>query len=435
MLRRTVSAVCCFFILASYSFADQLDNEKGKAKQMLKIVVSEIQKNYYDPEIKGVDLAKLTAQASEMIESARSVGEVYMVVYGLVDRINDSHTVFDPPSRTVFPRFDFSAKAYGENVYVNWVKKKGVAEKAGLQAGDRVLQVNGFEVDRESINKMMIFFHRIQPVSELVLFTQRGNEAPKKVVVVARVERGNAVEAWYNLNDIFSSLEHPPNEDDGRFIDAEGNSGIGYLYLRSFVVDPENINRFASLAGKKPKAVIIDLRGNFGGIADTLVNFSGHFVTQEEEMAQMVRRKKTEPIKIKPQRGSYSVPMVILVDSQSASASEMFARHFQRAHQAVVIGDRTAGAVVTARYFGEELGAGSVTYFGVNISIGRVLFSDNEDLEGKGVSPDIKCLPSPDDLRLERDVCYGVALATLEKKLGVSTNRSTNPQSTDAGNN
>jgi C-terminal processing protease CtpA/Prc len=155
-------------------------------------------------------------------------------------------------------------------------------------------------------------------------------------------------------------------------------------------------------------------------------------VTQEEEMAQMVRRKKTEPIKIKPQRGSYSVPMAILIDSQSSSAAEMFARHFQRAHKATVVGDRSAGKVVTARYFQQELGAGSVTYFGVNISIGKVLFPGGEDLEGNGVTPDIKCLPSPEDLGQSRDVCYGVALAALEKQLGINTNRTTKPQSASA---
>jgi C-terminal processing protease CtpA/Prc len=51
--------------------------------------------------------------------------------------------------------------------------------------------------------------------------------------------------------------------------------------------------------------------------------------------------------------------------------------------------------------------------------LGKILFPNNEDLEGRGVTPDQKCLPSADDLHEERDVCYSAAVALLKKQLGV----------------
>jgi C-terminal processing protease CtpA/Prc len=60
-----------------------------------------------------------------------------------------------------------------------------------------------------------------------------------------------------------------------------------------------------------------------------------------------------------------------------------------------------------------------VVPFGVQISVGKVLFPENEDLEGRGVSPDQKCLPSAEDLRQERDTCYDKAMVLLKKQLGI----------------
>jgi carboxyl-terminal processing protease len=168
------------------------------------------------------------------------------------------------------------------------------------------------------------------------------------------------------------------------------------------------------------KGIIVDLRGNFGGRIDTLVAVANKFSSEPSVMGDMVGRKKAEPIKLKPSRGAYTVPMVILVDSQSASAAEMFARHFQRLKKAVVIGDKTAGAVVAARFWSEQLGTDRVVPFGVQISTAKVVFPDNENLEGKGVTPDQLCIPTGEDLSAHHDPCYSLAMQTLGKQLGIN---------------
>ncbi|PYY01310.1 MAG: hypothetical protein DMG64_14680, partial [Acidobacteria bacterium] len=93
-------------------------------------------------------------------------------------------------------------------------------------------------------------------------------------------------------------------------------------------------------------------------------------------------------------------------------------RYFQLKHKATVIGDQTAGRVVSSRFFHEQLGTDRVVPFGVQISVGKILFPNNEDLEAKGVTPDQKCLPTAEDLREERDTCYSMAVALLKKQLG-----------------
>lgn len=347
MLRRSIWVVICLSWLAGRSFADQLGDEKGKAKQILKVVVSEIEKNYYDPTFHGENLKELQAKAAEMIDNAHSVGQVYTAIFGVVERLNDSHTMFLPPGRTHFPQFGFEAKAYGDKVYVTKIKKKGGAREAGLQVGDQILQVNGFEAERGSFDKMMLFFHVLQPVTELELLVVRGSEPPKKIVTKAFVKPEMRVfdaENDLNIWDLITDAESDEKESQkSAFIRAEENSGIGYFALHSFEVEPETATSWATLMGNA-KGVIIDLRGNFGGSHDTLVALTNKFSAEPGVMGDVIGRKKTEPIKVKPSRGAYTVPMVILVDSQSASAAEMFARHFQRLKRAVVIGDRTRGS-------------------------------------------------------------------------------------------
>src|SRR5579864_4935460 len=135
-------------LLCSVAFADNLGDEKGRAKQILKIVSKDIEKNYYDPNLKGLNWSDLNAKTNQYIDNAKTIGQVYTGIFGMVDALQDSHTMFLPPGRTSFPQFGFEAKAYGEGIYITKLKKKGAAEAAGLQLGDRIFMVNGFTAER-----------------------------------------------------------------------------------------------------------------------------------------------------------------------------------------------------------------------------------------------------------------------------------------------
>jgi C-terminal processing protease CtpA/Prc len=103
----------------------------------------------------------------------------------------------------------------------------------------------------------------------------------------------------------------------------------------------------------------------------------------------------------------------VLVDSRSSSASEIFARLMQLHRRGMVIGDRTAGSVVTSRFFSHTAGGGRVVPYGFSISVRDVVLPDGERLEGKGMTPDEIVLPSAADLATGRDpvLALGIALA------------------------
>jgi C-terminal processing protease CtpA/Prc len=420
MLRRLSQLSVLLIMLSLLAHADQLGDEKARAKQILKVVIGDIEKNYYDPTFKGVNLRERQTKANEMIDSAKSIGQIYTTIYGLVDSLQDSHTFFVAPGHTVFPKFGFKAKAYGEGVYVYKIKRKGPAETAGLQQGDRIVQVNGFDVDRESFSKMMFYFRALNPVRQMNMYVVRDGKS-QPISVTADVHTESIVwDADNDLNywDAVMESEDDPKERESQYRSAENNDGIGYLWLKTFSILPESAGNFAGLAGKA-KGIIIDLRGNHGGAVESLVAFANKFSSASEMLGDAVGRKKTETLQVKPGRGSYSTPMVIIVDSESASAAEIFARHFQRIKKATVIGDQSSGHVVVAQFFNEKLGTDRFVPFGMEISVARFVVPGNETLEGKGVTPDQKCLPSAADLKAEKDVCYALAVDILKKQLNM----------------
>jgi carboxyl-terminal processing protease len=186
---------------------------------------------------------------------------------------------------------------------------------------------------------------------------------------------------------------------------------IQYLRVRTFLMpSTEIVGMIKPL--RDAKAVILDLRGNGGGRLSAMIDLMGPFVREPFEMATSVsRKKKSEPIRVKTLSPHITSPLYILLDSASASASEMFARSMQIHKRAVLIGDRSSGRVNSAQFFWQPIGSWEGVEFGTEIAVSKVVTENGEELENRGVTPDEFCVPTPEDLRTERDPCLDRALA------------------------
>jgi C-terminal processing protease CtpA/Prc len=94
---------------------------------------------------------------------------------------------------------------------------------------------------------------------------------------------------------------------------------------------------------------------------------------------------------------------VILVDSGSGSSSELLARVIQLEKRGTVIGDRSAGAVMRARYSSRTVGVDTVAFYGFSVTDADLVMADGKSLEHVGVQPDELIIPSPSDLQAGRD--------------------------------
>lgn len=428
-LRNVAILLCCISLLVSLAAApaiagDDLSVERGKFKAMLKNVANDVEKNFYDPSLKGLDWKALTEEAKVKIDNAKSVGDMMAAIYVLTDKLHDSHTKFMPPSRAMRLFFGFEAKAIGEEIRIYEIRKGDPAERAGLRLGDRIISVNGYRADRPSFDIMMMDFRALRPRTVFDLMVQTGNEPPRAVHLEARKKVEARVLDSEHLADIWDLINESQNwSDEHRFKYARfADDNVGYAYIRDFPYDGDTFLRNIMDILKGSKAIIIDLRSNPGGELECLKAFMGVFESQDTTVLNMVSRKKTEPMMVHPKKPSFAgVPFYILVDSETGSSAEIFARHFQKTGKATVIGDKTSGRVTVSRFFQNELGGYTAVPYGAQIGIARAVFSDGEELEGRGVTPDIACLPTGDEMRKDQDPCLSRAVVLAKEKLGIKS--------------
>ena len=160
--------------------------------------------------------------------------------------------------------------------------------------------------------------------------------------------------------------------------------------------------------------MILDLRGNGGGLEDTFLRMIGNFFDHDVKIGEVKTRKEAKPLLAKT-RGdrTFTGKLVVLVDSESGSAAELFARVVQLEKRGTVIGDNSAGAVMLSKRMGHQVGADYFVPYGVSITIADIIMTDGKSLEHVGVKPDEIRLPTAADLAAQRDPVLAYALSLL----------------------
>jgi carboxyl-terminal processing protease len=136
---------------------------------------------------------------------------------------------------------------------------------------------------------------------------------------------------------------------------------------------------------REHETLILDLRGNPGGAIDNLEKLAGYFIEKPLHVGTLQMRWDKEEIKAKPKGDRYRGKMFILVDSETGSAAEVFARLMQIDKRAVIVGDRTAGAVMASIYF---------PHAAASITVSDFVLYNGERLEKTCVLPDAHVIPT-----------------------------------------
>ncbi|MDD2191884.1 MAG: S41 family peptidase [Bacteroidales bacterium] len=198
------------------------------------------------------------------------------------------------------------------------------ADKAGLRAGDIILEVNGQIAKDKSTDQVREF-----------LRGQAGSEIKIKVL-----RNGKELEKIFKREEI--TLENVP------YYGMVKNE-IGYIKLNEFTKDAANnvSNAFRELKNKNPKmkGLILDLRGNGGGLLTDAVNIVNIFVDKGQNIVSTKGKivEKNQTFKTLYPSVDLNIPVIVLVDNYSASASEIVAGSLQDLDRAVIMGQRTFG--------------------------------------------------------------------------------------------
>lgn len=412
----TVAAALCWLALAAApSLAQGLAPfDRDNARAMLDAVKDDLRKNYYDSGLRGMDVEARFRAAEERLKQAQTRDQLVVAVAQVMLDLNDSHTFLLPPPRAARVEYGWRMKMYGDECRVSAVKPKSHAETAGLKVGDRILSVDGFRPARENLWKMYYRYYALAPARAVRLSVQSpGADAPREVEVSTRIEKAAAVSDW---RDIFvRALREEWDIDHDRFFEL--GTDLLVWQMPTFEVTPDRVNDIMARA-RNFKTLVIDLRGNGGGYQVSLERLVGHLFERDVKVADLKGRKEMKPILAKTRgAGGFKGQLVVLVDADSGSASELLARVVQMEKRGTVLGDRTAGAVMTSKHFDHQTGVGSVLYFGASVTVADVIMADGKSLEGAGVTPDETLLPTGADLAARRDPVLSRAAAAAGVKL------------------
>ncbi|RZK92766.1 MAG: S41 family peptidase [Pedobacter sp.] len=252
----------------------------------------------------------------------------------------DPYTEYVPESEIEDYKLKYVSTQYGGigagtviidgKLFVNEVSEGYAANKADVKAGDQVTKINNIEIkgkDRAQISQLLRG-PKGTPVDLTII--REGKEIIKKII---REEIKQPNVSYYGMV----------------------GDGVGYIRLDKFLENSGQEVRDAllSLNKENPKGIVLDLRNNGGGILQEAVKIVNLFVNRDQLVVTQKGKNAEKTISYKTQVPpvSPSVPLVVLVNTNSASASEIVAGSLQDLDRAIVIGQRSYGKGLVQQTF------------------------------------------------------------------------------------
>jgi carboxyl-terminal processing protease len=309
----------------------------------------------------------------------------YEALRGFVNQLGDPHTAFLDPEQAAQFNSDIQGQFEGIGARVDKAEKGGVeikylfagqpAEKAGVRVGDIIKAVDGKDVTQLDLNEAIALIRGPRD-TKVVLTIQRGDQTPFDMPVTrARIEIP-VVEA--------KTL-------------ADGK--VEYIALSEFssVASGRLEDALKTALAKKPAGLILDLRGNPGGLLDAAVRIGSYFVPEGNIL---IERFQDGHEQVHPREGSYllgDTKLVVLVDGGSASASEIVAGAIQDAGTGKLIGEKSYGK--GSVQLPNALSDGSQ----LRVTIAHWFTPKDRAIHGVGLEPDIVVPLTDDDRQAKRD--------------------------------
>jgi len=235
------------------------------------------------------------------------------------------------------------------------------AAAAGIRAGDVVLEVDGQSTAEMSLAEAVLNIRGPKGTSVRLLILHQDESEPKEIEIVrAKIE--------------LPSVHFEMRED------------IAYINITHFSgrTSEELATALESMAREEVRGIILDLRSNPGGILEIVVDVTSYFLPEGVVVSVVDNRKEHATLEVNPKEMITDLPMVVLVDSFSASGSEVLAGALQDYGRATIAGSQTFGKGSVNVL--QKLKDGS----GLYITTARWLTPNGRLIEGEGIKPDIE---------------------------------------------
>lgn len=339
---------------------------------------SRIRATYYDTTFGGYDWSAVRDSLRPLAERARSKSDLRHAIESLFVRLGESHFAIIPRDIASSMEPDSAAGERGapgdlgitfrlldDQVVVGRVDDGSSAERAGVQAGWEVLRVEQLDMPALVKASNAVEDRRVRRAARLQVVLRAAaatfGEAGEKATLVLRDRSGKPRELEISRGEWRGQIVRygplPPQHfefEHRRYTDDAGCTGLIRFSVWMTPLLPHLERAMEDL--QHCRGLILDLRGNTGGIAALVMGASGFFVTEPVSLGSMTTRAGTLRYLANPRRSNrrgeivapYAGKLAIVIDGTSASTTEIFAKGMRDIGRARLFGDTTAGQALPA---------------------------------------------------------------------------------------
>ena len=317
----------------------------------------------------------------------------YGAIRGMVEGVGDPYTVFLNPDES--KKFNEEVKGEFNGVGIELGVKNNKltviapldnspAQKAGIRSGDVIDKIDNKDAASMTVDE--------------AIDSIRGDKGTE--VVLSMVRDGKPKD--YKLKRDIIKIKS---------VRFEMKGDIAYLKISQFIdeTDKSALKAAADILTKKPKGIILDLRNNPGGYLDSAITVSSLFLKDGVVALEENKDGKRDELKTSGNAKLGDIPLVILVNNGSASASEIVAGAIQDRKRGTLIGEKTFGKGTVQQL--EELKDGST----LRLTVAKWLTPLGRAIHEVGLAPDIEVKMTEEDISASKDPQLDRAIQELNK--------------------
>lgn len=387
----------------------------GKYVAVLDQVWRRVLEKYYEPTIGCLDWPALRTEYATQVAAAESQTDAYRIMNDMLGRLQQSHFQLHAPG----PGDEDAQGPASPELQIRYIDEKLLvvsSDVRGVSTGAALVAVDGRGVQTvierarvKSDRPAELAFHAARGAAAWVSCGGAGEqhtlslEAPSGKVADTKVTCKRPEGELITLGN----LANVPTRVDHHMV---ADTPIGVLAFNVWMLPmlPRIKNALMDLRDQGMKALVLDLRGNPGGVGPMAVSVARLLLQKEQSLGKLQYRKFAQDFNVVPDAGAFDGPIVVLVDEGTASTSEIFAAGMRDIDRITVVGaGPSAGAALPSII--EELEGGAVLQY----AVGDYHSPNGTLVEGKGVVPDIVVDENREDFAAGKDPVLEAAVKHL----------------------
>ena len=371
--------------------SELVNHEHVSSQKLFDNVWSAVKNNYYDPSMNRQSWSRWKEHYHGKIKTDE---DAKVAIDTMLASLDDPYSRYMDKAEYNDQNTSLNSKITGIGVNIASVSGKvqiinvmdgTPAQAANLQAGDIILDINGKEVNGLPLSDVANLVRG--PENTIVQLTILRN----KVKFIKKVMRKEI-----KIKTVKSSVD----------------KNIGYIQISSFL-GTSTPNEFMDAVEKtkETQGIILDLRGNTGGLLPNAIFIANLFIPDGNIVSIVGRDNYRFDIYAQDTEFEIDKPMIVLVDGASASASEILSGALKDYKRAKLLGTKTFGKGMVQKIMPLP------NETGLNLTIAKYLTPSGSDINKKGISPDIEVKLTAEDVKNRKDIQLETAKKILSQMI------------------